>query len=60
MLRDAQGAVFDIGVLAFFRHRGDADGIALIGFRQLDDGRRHRGREHQRAALGRGFAKNEL
>ena len=55
-----QRAVFDIAVLFGFAHSGDALRVALVGFRQFGNRRRHGGREQQRAALFGGFGEDEL
>ena len=55
-----QRAVFDIAVLFGFAHSGNALRVALVGFRQFGNRRRHGGREQQRAALFGGFGEDEL
>ncbi len=58
--RHRQGAIVDVAVLARLAHGLDAQGVALEVAGQRLDGRRHGGREHQRAPfLGRA-AQDEL
>ena len=57
---DRHRLIFDIAVLAFFRHGRDPLGIALIAFGQACNGRRHGGREQQCLTLIGAFAQNEF
>ena len=57
---DAVGEIIDVGVLLVAADRRDAHGLALVAPGQRLDLARQRGREQQRAALGRRAVENEL
>ena len=58
--RDGQRAIFDIAMLLFLGRGGNAHGIALVALGELGNGRGHRGRKHQRAAVFRRTFQNEF
>ncbi len=57
---DADGAIFDVGVLLVAPQRLDADGVALVTARQALDLARHSGGEQQRLARLRRRVEDEL
>ena len=60
VVRHADGAIFDIGMAFARAHRFDAQRVALIVLRQIDDGLGQGRREQQGAAFRRRRFQNEL